>query len=63
MTTASPEELTAAASGPISLPGPETVTGLPQVPVALALMPARTAGVALLFSQTASAAPLGATAK
>src|ERR1035438_6867315 len=33
MTMALPAVLTAAASGASSLPGPETVTGLPQVPV------------------------------
>jgi hypothetical protein len=63
MTTAFPEELTAAASGPIPLPGPETVTGLPQLPVAVALMTAWISGVALLVTQTASAMPLGASAK
>src|ERR1700682_1804767 len=63
MTTAFPEELTAAASGQIPLPGPETVTGLPQLPVAVALMTAWISGVALLVTQTASAMPLGARAK
>src|ERR1700689_5637648 len=63
MTIAFPEELTAAASGAISLPGPETVTGLLQAPVAVALVTAWICGVALAVTQTASAAPLGARAK
>src|ERR1035441_10529433 len=64
MTIASPEAFTAAASGPISLlPGTETVTGVPQIPVAVALTTAWTSGVALLDNQTASAAPFGARAK
>src|SRR5258708_39507120 len=63
MTTAFPEELTAAASGPIPLPGPETVTGLPQLPVAATLMTAWISGIALLVTQTASVMPLGASAK
>src|ERR1700730_1471079 len=63
MTTAFPEELRAAASGPIPLPGPETVTGLPQLPVAVALMTAWIFGVAPPVTQTASAVPLGARAK
>src|SRR5580698_4100443 len=63
MTIASPAEFTAAASGPISVPGPETVIGLLQVPVGVDRMAARTTGVALLFSQTASARPPEATLK
>src|ERR1700729_1857847 len=64
MTIAFPEEFTAAASGPISLsPVRETVTGLPQVSAAAALMTARICGVALPVTQTARAAPLGARAK
>src|ERR1035441_7235904 len=63
MTMALPAELTAAASGASALPGPETVTGLPQVPVAMALMTAWTCGVAPPVTQTVSAGPLGAPAK
>src|ERR1019366_5504476 len=63
MAIVSPEEFTAAASGAMELPGPETVTGLPQVPVAVALVAAWIWGVGLLDSQTATCAPLGATAK
>src|ERR1035438_8647555 len=63
MTIASPEEFTAAASGAMELPGPETVTGLSQVPIAVALVAAWIWGVGLLDSQTATCAPLGATAK
>src|ERR1035441_5058088 len=63
MTIASPEEFTAAASGAMELPGPETVIGLPQVPAAVALVAAWISGFGLLDIQTASCAPLGATAK
>src|ERR1017187_844902 len=63
MTMALPAELTAAASGASSLPGPETVTGLPQVPVPVALTTAWICGVALPFPQPPSAGPPGATAK
>ena len=63
MTTAFPDELTAAASGPIWLPGPEIVTGLDQVPVAVARMMAWIFGVGLFTSQTARAEPFGARAK
>lgn len=47
----------------MELPGPEILTGALQVPVAVALVTAWTAGVPLLDNQTISAAPLGATAK
>jgi hypothetical protein len=63
MTIASPEEFTAAASGAMELPGPDTVIGLPQVPAAVALVAAWISGFGLLDIQTASCAPLGATAK
>src|ERR1039458_9833174 len=63
MTMALPAVLTAAASGASSLPGPETVTGLPQVPVPVALTTAWICGVALPVTQTVSAGPPGATAK
>src|SRR5271169_2639547 len=63
MTTAFPEESTAVASGPMELPGPETVIGLLQVPVAVPLVTAWITGVPLLDNQTASAVPLGARAK
>src|ERR1017187_8528342 len=63
MTMALPAELTAAASGASPLPGPETVTGLPQVPVAVARTTAWICGVAPPVTQTVSAGPLGATAK
>src|ERR1017187_5049746 len=63
MTIALPEESTAAASGEMEVPGPETVIGLPQGPVAVALVMAWIAGVPLLDNQMVSAAPLGARAK
>src|ERR1700722_2362419 len=63
MTIAFPEELTAAASGAISVPGPEIVTGLPQLPVAVALMTAWICGVAVPVTQITSASPLEARAK
>src|ERR1035441_7161529 len=63
MTTAFPKESTAAASGAMEVPGPEIVTGVLQVPVAVALVEARIAGVALSDNQMARAAPLGASAK
>src|SRR5450755_2972872 len=64
MTIPFPEAFTAAASGPISLlPGTETVTGVPQIPVAVALTTAWISGVAPLDNQTASAAPFEARAK
>ena len=58
LTMALPAELTAAASGASPLPGPETVTGLPQVPVPVALTAAWICGVAPPVTQTASAGPL-----
>src|ERR1700694_5834160 len=63
MTTAFPEELAAAASGAIPLADRETLTGLPQLPVAVALMTAWISEVAPPVNQTASAVPLGARAK
>ena len=63
MTIAFPEESSAAASGAMELPGPETVIGLPQGPVAVSLVTAWITGVPLLDNQTASAVPLGARAK
>ena len=51
-----------AASGEISLPGPEILAGALQDPVAVALVIAWIAGVPLFDNQMASAAPLGATA-
>src|SRR5450759_981978 len=63
MAIAFPEDSTAAASGPMELPGPETVIGLPQVPVAVPLVAAWITGVPPLDNQTASAVPLGARAK
>src|ERR1017187_4446580 len=63
MAIVSPEEFTAAASGAMELPRRDTVAGPRQVPVAVALVAAWIWGVGLLDSQTATCAPLGATAK
>ena len=58
-----PEDSTAAASGEISLPGPEILAGALQIAVPVALVMAWITGVPLLDNQATSAAPLGATAK
>src|SRR6516225_4233575 len=63
MMIAFPEESTAAASGEMELPGPDTVIGPLHEPNAFARVMAWIAGVPLLDNQTVTAAPLGARAK